>query len=49
MLREKYASFLSIVKEALGYLGEVKSRAELHEKTYHLFTDNYGVPSQLAI
>ncbi len=49
MLKEAYASFFSMVKEALGYLGEVESRAELHEKTYRLFRGKYEVASQLII
>lgn len=49
LLRETYASFLGIVKEALGFLGGVKSRAELHKRTYDVFRGKYDVASQLAI
>jgi len=49
MLRETYASFLSMVKDALNYVGDVKSRAELHEKTYHVFRGKYDAASQLVV
>ncbi|MGQ9468503.1 MAG: RNA-guided endonuclease InsQ/TnpB family protein [Nitrososphaerales archaeon] len=49
MLRETYASFFSMVKEALGYVGDVKSRAELHNETYCKLRGKYAVASQLVI
>jgi len=49
LLRQTYKSFLSIVKDALGYVGDVKSRAQLHEETYYKFRGKYDVASQLAI
>ncbi len=47
LLRDAYISLLGMVKEALGFLGEVKSQAELHKKTYYLF--KYDAASQLII
>jgi len=49
LLRETYALFFNMVREALGYVGDVKSRAELHEKTYEKFRGRYDVASQLII
>ncbi len=49
MLRETYASFFSIVREALAHVGDVRSRAQLHEKTYCRFRGRYDVASQLII
>ncbi|MBC7091215.1 MAG: IS200/IS605 family element transposase accessory protein TnpB, partial [Nitrososphaeria archaeon] len=49
LLRETYTSFLSMVKEALGYVGDVRLRAELHEKTYDVFRSKYDVASQLIV
>jgi len=49
LLRDTYQTFLGIVKAALGYVGDVKSRAQLHEKTYYKFRGKYDVASQLVI
>jgi len=49
LLSEAYQKFFSIVKDALGYVGGVKSRAELHKKTYAVFRGRYGVASQLIV
>jgi len=48
LLRQTYKIFFSIVKDALGYVGDVKSRAQLHEKTYYKFRGKYDVASQLV-
>jgi IS605 OrfB family transposase len=49
MLKQTYESFFNIMQEALGFVGDVKSRAELHNKTYEKFRGKYGVASQLII
>ncbi len=49
MLRETYQEFFSIVKDALGSVGDVKSRAELHAKTYARFRSKYDMASQLVV
>jgi hypothetical protein len=47
MLRETYQEFFSIVNDALGFVGDVRSRAELHNKTYEEFRGQIscGVPA----
>jgi hypothetical protein len=49
MLKQTYESFFNIVQEALGFVGDVKSRAELHNETYEKFRGKYSVASQLII
>jgi len=49
LLRETYKTFFYIIKEALDHLDGVRSRAELHERTYEKFKDKYRVASQLVI
>jgi putative transposase len=49
LLRETYTGFLSIAREALSSLDGVKSRGQLHNKTYLEFRGKYGVASQLII
>jgi len=49
LLRETYKTFFDIIKEALDHLDGVRSRAELHERTYEKFKDKYRVASQLVI
>jgi hypothetical protein len=49
LLSEAYQRFFSIVKDALGYVGDVQSRAELHKKTYRVFRGRYAVASQLIV
>jgi len=49
LLSEAYQKFFSIVKDALGCVGGVKSRAELHKKTYAVFRSRCDVASQLIV
>jgi IS605 OrfB family transposase len=49
LLKQTYESFFSIVREALGFVGDVKSRAGLHNETYERFRGKYNVASQLII
>ena len=49
MLRETYQKFFNIVNLALECVGDVKSRAELHNRTYKRFRSEYDVASQLII
>ena len=49
LLRETYRTFFSMVREALGHVGDVRSRAELHSETYDKFRGKYEVASQLII
>jgi IS605 OrfB family transposase len=49
MLRETYITYLSIVREVLSALDGVKSRGQLHDKTYVTLRDKYNVASQLII
>ena len=49
LLRETYRTFFSMVREALGHVGDVRSRAELHSETYGKFRGKYDVASQLII
>jgi hypothetical protein len=34
LLRETYREFFCVVNDALGFVGDAASRAELHAKTY---------------
>jgi hypothetical protein len=49
LLRETYDVFLSIVREALSFVDGVKSRGQLHNKTYEKLRGKYNVASQLVI
>jgi IS605 OrfB family transposase len=49
VLKQTYESLFNIVREALGYVGDVRSRAELHNRTYEKFRGKYNVASQLVI
>jgi IS605 OrfB family transposase len=49
LLSEAYQKFFSVVKDALGCVGGVKSRAELHKKTYAVFRSRHSVASQLIV
>jgi IS605 OrfB family transposase len=49
LLKQTYEAFFSMVKEALGCVSDVGSRAELHNKTYEKFRGKYDVASQLVI
>jgi IS605 OrfB family transposase len=49
MLRKTYATYLSVVKEALRSLDGVKSRAALHNRTYARLRAEHNIASQLVI
>lgn len=49
LLREAYQTFFNIVRDSLGSLDGVKSRAPLHKATYKVFMDKHHVASQLVI
>jgi putative transposase len=49
LLRKTYSTYLGIVKEALCSLDGVKSRAELHSKTYPRLRAEHNIASQLVI
>jgi IS605 OrfB family transposase len=49
LLRETYTTFLTVVREALSSLDGVKSRGQLHNKTYERLKDKYNIASQLLI
>jgi len=49
LLRETYREFFCVVNDALGFVGDAASRAELHAKTYEKFTGRGNVASQLII
>ena len=49
LLKETYSTFFRIVIKALGSVGDVRSRAQLHRETYEKFRGKYGVASQLII
>jgi IS605 OrfB family transposase len=48
-LKQTYESLLNVVREALGFVGDVRSRAELHNKTYEKFRGKYHIASQLVV
>ncbi len=41
ILRETYGSYLGIVRETLSCLDGVKSRGQLHSKTYRMLRDGH--------
>jgi IS605 OrfB family transposase len=49
MLRKTYTTYLGIVREALCSLDGVKSRAQLHNRTYTRLKTRYQIASQLII
>jgi putative transposase len=48
-LHETYETYLSVVKEVLGYLDGVKTRGQLHAKTYETLRGKHSAASQLII
>jgi IS605 OrfB family transposase len=49
LLRETYMAYLAIVKEVLSSLDGVRSRGQLHNKTYKKLRGKHGIASQLVI
>nr|MDO8133633.1 hypothetical protein [Candidatus Njordarchaeum guaymaensis] len=49
LLQETYNTFLDIVRETLSSVDGVKSRGQLHRKTYKEFRDKHNAASQPII
>jgi IS605 OrfB family transposase len=49
LLRETYVTYLTVVRETLSSVDGVKSRGQLHDKTYREFKGKHVIASQLVV